>query len=85
MSGDYSRFPFDPRRNYSGVLLQQGRVLLDQDGTRRVRLRAVASVLRWWICSAASCWATPDAFKIESDGRGGLTIGANHHVRFGPK
>lgn len=31
MSGDYSRFPFDPRRNYSAVLLQQGRVLLDQD------------------------------------------------------
>lgn len=31
MSGDYSRFTFDPRRDYSGLLLQQGRVLLDQD------------------------------------------------------
>jgi methylase of polypeptide subunit release factors len=31
MGGDYSRLPFDRRRNYSGVLLQQGRILLDQD------------------------------------------------------
>jgi hypothetical protein len=31
MSGDYRRHPFDPRRNYSSVLLQQGRILLDQD------------------------------------------------------
>ena len=75
MSGDYSRFPFDPRRNYSGVLLQQGRTLLDQDGNEQSAMAsrgfraAVMDVL------GRIFLATPGAFKIESDGRGGLTIG----------
>jgi hypothetical protein len=29
--GDFSRFPFDPRKHYSAVLMQQGRVQLDAD------------------------------------------------------
>ena len=29
--GDFSRFPFDPKKHYSAVLLQQGRVQLDSD------------------------------------------------------
>ena len=49
MSGDYSRFPFDPRRNYSGVLLQQGRVLLDQDWNEQSAIAAAASAPPWWI------------------------------------
>jgi len=31
MKGDFSRLTFDPARHYSGVLQQQGRVLLDAD------------------------------------------------------
>ena len=31
MKGDFSRFTFDPRKHYSGVLHQQGRVWLDSD------------------------------------------------------
>ncbi|WP_299495240.1 DUF6519 domain-containing protein [uncultured Shewanella sp.] len=31
MSGDFSRFTFDPQKNYSKVLMQQGRVILDAD------------------------------------------------------
>jgi hypothetical protein len=31
MSFDNSRFPFDPARNYSGVVMEQGRVQLDSD------------------------------------------------------
>ncbi|MGA2127573.1 MAG: DUF6519 domain-containing protein [Xanthobacteraceae bacterium] len=31
MKGDFSRFTYDPRRHYSRVLLQQGRVLTDAD------------------------------------------------------
>lgn len=31
MQGDYSRVTFDPRRHFSMVLMQQGRVLLDAD------------------------------------------------------
>lgn len=75
MSGDYSRFTSDPRRDYSGLLLQQGRVLLDQDWNeqsaiviRSFRAAVVGVVGRFFL-------ATPGAFKIESDGRGGLTIG----------
>ena len=31
MSGDHTRFTFDPLKRYSGVLMQQGRVQLDSD------------------------------------------------------
>jgi hypothetical protein len=31
MSGDYSRVRFDPKKHFSGVLMQQGRVQLDAD------------------------------------------------------
>jgi len=31
MKGDFSRFTFDPKKNYNRVLLQQGRVVLDAD------------------------------------------------------
>lgn len=75
MSGDYSRFSFDARRNYSAVLMQQGRILLDQDwneqsgiASRGFRAAVVDLLGRVFL-------ATPDAFKIECDGRGGLTIG----------
>ena len=31
MKGDFSRFTFDPRKNYTSVLMQQGRAQLDAD------------------------------------------------------
>jgi len=31
MKGDFTRFTFDPKKHYSGVRMQQGRVLLDSD------------------------------------------------------
>ena len=31
MSGDYSRWSFDPRRHFGAVLMQQGRVHTDAD------------------------------------------------------
>jgi hypothetical protein len=31
MRGDFTRFTFDPKKRYSGVLMQQGRVQLDAD------------------------------------------------------
>ncbi len=31
MKGDFSRLTFDPRKNFSSVLMQQGRVQLDAD------------------------------------------------------
>ena len=31
MKGDFSRITFDPKKHYSRVLMQQGRVQLDAD------------------------------------------------------
>jgi hypothetical protein len=48
MKGDFTRFTFDPRKRYSAVLMQQGRVQVDADwneqlaiGTRREREEGV--------------------------------------------
>ncbi len=38
MSGDYTRFTFDPRDDHAGVLMQQGRVMLDADWNEFVEL-----------------------------------------------
>ena len=48
MKGDFSRFTFDPRKHYSGVLHQQGRVWLDSDWNEEVleRLALLQAELR---------------------------------------
>jgi Family of unknown function (DUF6519) len=38
MNGDFSRVTFDPRKHYSSVLLQQGRVQLDADANEQAAL-----------------------------------------------
>ncbi|SRR6266508_381523 len=38
MHGDFSRTTFDPRKHYSGVLAQQGRVDVDADGIEQVAI-----------------------------------------------
>lgn len=38
MKGDYSRNTFDPRRHFSSVFLQQGRVLLDADANEQTAI-----------------------------------------------
>jgi hypothetical protein len=76
MSGDYSRETFDPRRDFSGVLMQQGRVQLDADWnelveiiSRRLRAETTDIIGR---CTVPA--ETPDGFKIEVSG-GVLAIG----------
>src|SRR5260221_415625 len=39
MAGDYTRFRYDPLKDTTGVLMQQGRVLLDQDWNEYVQLQ----------------------------------------------
>jgi len=53
MKGDFSYFPFDQSDDYSGVLHQQGRVLLDRDWNAKAQIDA-----RWQHTAAA------DAFGI---------------------
>src|SRR5579864_7505950 len=66
MSFDISRFTFNPRKDYSGVVMQQGRVQLDSDWnewlaelTRRIRAGTLDIVGR-----AVYPSTTPHAFEI---------------------
>ncbi|MDF3308896.1 DUF6519 domain-containing protein [Rhodococcus sp. T2V] len=77
MGLDYSRIRFDARRDFLGVLMQQGRVQLDSDWndwvaelSRRMQAGALDTVGR-----AVVPRETADGFLIEAAG-GGLTIGA---------
>src|SRR5215211_3513203 len=85
MGADISRVRFDPLRDYAGVVLQQGRLLLDGDFNDYValldrRLRAETSELTSFgpdPNEAGVAWVsrqTPDAFKVTASG-GVLSIG----------
>jgi len=76
VSFDTSRFTFDPFKNYSGVVMEQGRVQLDSDWndwlaelTRRIQAGTLDILGR-----AAYPPTTPSAFLISFIG-GKLTIG----------
>ncbi|HET9229139.1 MAG TPA: DUF6519 domain-containing protein [Thermoanaerobaculia bacterium] len=77
MSGDYSRFTFKPRKRFSGVLMQQGRVQLDADWNEEIEI-----LKRRWEIQATDTFGhaavpkktTPNAFKITRDsGTGNIT------------
>lgn len=80
MSFDKSRFPFDPWSDYSGVVMQQGRVQLDSDWnewlaelSRRIQAGTLDTLGR-----AVYPATTPYAFHITASSPGGtntLTIG----------
>ncbi len=80
MSFDNSRFTFDPKKNYSGVVMQQGRVQLDSDWnewlaefSRRIQAGTLDALGR-----AAYPATTPHAFEITASSSGTnnvLTIG----------
>lgn len=72
MSADFSRVRIDPLAAFSGVELQQGRVLLDADFNEQVaivdrRLRALASDV---LGRATASQTTPDAFRLTPAGAG---------------
>src|SRR5918999_3175069 len=76
MSGDYSRVRFDPKNDFSAVLMQQGRVQLDSDWNefaslldRRWRTETVDIIGKGTVPKE-----TPDGFRIQIPG-GALTIG----------
>ncbi len=80
MSFDNSRFTFNPWKDYSGVVMQQGRVQLDSDWnewlaelSRRIQAGTLDTMGR-----AAYPATTPYAFQITASSSGGtnvLTIG----------
>ena len=76
MSGDYSRDSFDALHDYAGVLLQQGRAVLDSDWTelvqiitRRIRAGTIDTIGR-----AVVPRETEDGFRIVTDGTGSFGI-----------
>ncbi len=77
MGGDYTRFTFDPRFDYAGVLSQQGRVQLDADWNelfdildRRFRAETVDLIGRSGVPANA-----PLGFELDWQGANDLRIG----------
>ncbi len=79
MKGDFSRKTFDKEKNYSGVYLQQGRVLLDSDFNEQ---REITNYyLRSYIRDIIGPCGTPQknpGFKILPS-KSGFKIGAGHY------
>lgn len=77
MSFDLSRVRFDARRDFLGVVMQQGRVQLDADWNEwvaQLARRIQAGALDGFGASVVPR-TTPDGFRIEAGG-GSFTIGA---------
>ena len=75
MSGDYTRWSFDPTKNFAAVFKQQGRVDLDADWNEHAEI-----VDRRWRAETIdvigrAIAASPDAFLITPAGPGQFTIG----------
>ena len=77
MSGDYSRFGFDPTKNYASVLLQQGRPLTDRDWNDEAILTARRAQAESFdtLGQAVVPSSTPNGFAITFDSSGNLQIG----------
>jgi hypothetical protein len=77
VSFDTSRFTFDPFKNYTGVVMEQGRVQLDSDWNDWLAqlLRRIQAGTLDMLGHAAYPPTTPYAFLITLDGTGNLTIG----------
>ena len=84
MRGDFSRWQFQSRDNFNGILPQQGKLLIDSDGLAQTRIvnhwQQVAA--KDWVGPVAAVPATePDSFEItqaviNSDGSVTLTAGS---------
>ena len=76
MSFDKSRFTFNPRKDYTGVVMQQGRVQLDSDWNEwlaEVNRRTQAGMLDV-LGRAVYPATTPFAFHITASGSGGTNV-----------
>lgn len=70
MKGDFSKWDFDPKRNFNGVLQQQGKVLLDSDWneheciTNHWQDQAGRDVIGTKVAAVPA--SVPDSFKVQS-------------------
>ena len=79
MKGDFSRKTFDKKKKYSGVYLQQGRVLLDSDFNeqREITNHFLRSLIRDIIGPCGAPLKNAGFSIIPS--KGGYKIGAGHY------
>ncbi|MFQ5793427.1 MAG: DUF6519 domain-containing protein [Candidatus Bipolaricaulia bacterium] len=69
MKGDFSKWSFDPKKNFNGVLHQQGRVLLDSDWNARTRItndwqdQAGRDAIGPGVAAVPA--SEPDSFKVQ--------------------
>jgi hypothetical protein len=78
MSGDYSRYGFDPRKDVVSVLLQQGRPLTDRDWNEAAMAtaRRIQAGSYDTLGQAVYPASTPHAFALSFDAAGNLQIGS---------
>ena len=86
MRGDFSRWQFQSRDNFNGILPQQGKLLIDADGLAQTR------IANYWQQTAARDWVGPvaavpadepasfqiTAATLNADGTVTLTAGSGH-------
>ena len=89
--GDYSRFLFEPRKHYSGVLMQQGRVQLDSDwnaqadiAEHRRRLAVVDLVGAVGAPAGHAGFEIQPRYALLFDGRQLATVGGTDGPLFSP-
>ena len=84
MRGDFSRWQFQERDNFNGILPQQGKLLIDADGLAQTRIANhwQQTAARDWVGPVAAVPANePAAFAItaatvNADGSVTLTVGS---------
>jgi len=83
MKGDFSKLQFDPMQNYSGVLHQQGRALLDQDWNAANKINSYLRQQQGRDTIGAGVAAvpaeTPDSFKVVEARSDGVTVNITLH------
>jgi hypothetical protein len=84
MKGDFSRVTFDPRKNFTRVLMQQGRVQLDADWNEQAAI--LLHYLRTLAADVIGPFGGPkeglgfEIAKVEANGKlSDLTIGPGHY------
>jgi acetyl-CoA synthetase len=80
MRGDFSRFTFDPKKRYSGVWMQQGRVQLDSDWNEQqaINRHRIESECRDVVGKSGAPSIDP-GFEITIDGDRDLYIGKGRY------
>lgn len=80
MKGDFSRYTFDPSKQYTGVWMQQGRVQLDADWNEQqaINKHRLEAEARDVIGRCGAPFSDP-GFEIKVDGDGDLLIGKGRY------